>query len=69
MKIRESIENKWISDLAMQILDNKENQWMNNLTMTMQAQAMAAASTDAPTTSGWIILKYILKKEKNTIIR
>ena len=57
MKMWDSIENKWISDLAIQILDNKENQWINNLTMTMQAQAMAAASTDAPTTSGWIILK------------
>ena len=69
MQIWDNIEHRWINDLTMKMWDNIKYQWIDDLTMTLQAQAMAAASTDAPTTGGWIIPKKNLKKEKNMIIR
>ena len=64
MQIWDNIEHRWINDLTMKMWDNIKYQWIDDLTMTLQAQAMAAASTDAPTTGGWIIPKKNLKKRE-----
>ena len=41
-------------NVAMKMWDNIKNQWIDDLLkIKFQAQAMAAASTDAPTTSSY----------------
>ena len=46
---------EWIDDLiTMKMWNNNKNQWIDDLLkIEFQAQAMAAASTDAPTTSSY----------------